>query len=313
MSNRASTEDLKNRMMGRQVAAPRSVGSEISYESENGATVTLSPQIVRQYLVNGQGNVTDQEVMMFLQLCKYQGLNPFLREAYLIKYGDRNPASIVVGKEVYMKRAERHPEYQGLEAGVIVMTADGEIKERPGTFSLKTEQIVGGWAKVYRQGHSVPAYNTVEFDEYAARKADGQLNNQWSTKPGTMIRKCAVVATLREAFPAEFGGMYSQEEINTIDAAALPTEPINIQPEPVVVNQPDSPAVELVSEKQARRMFALSNGNNDIVRSVLEAYNYASSKAVTTADYQAICTEIEAQAQMHQEEFGPSELGAIES
>lgn len=198
----------------------------VVYETESGAQVALSPQIIRQYLVNGQGNVTDQEVTMFLQLCKYQGLNPFLREAYLIKYGDRNPATIVVGKEVFTKRASRHPEYAGMEAGIYVLAKGGEVTERKGTITLPGETVVGGWARVYRKGYQVPFEYTCSYDEYAQRRADGSVNQQWSTKPATMIRKCAVVAALREAFPVEFGAMYSQEEINTVDSSELPAAPI---------------------------------------------------------------------------------------
>ena len=41
---------------------------------------------------------------MFIELCKAQKLNPFIREAYLIKFGI-SPANIVVGKDVFVKRA----------------------------------------------------------------------------------------------------------------------------------------------------------------------------------------------------------------
>lgn len=65
--------------------------------------VKLSPQIVRNYLVNGSAEtVTDQEIVMFMNLCKFQHLNPFLREAYLIKYGSQ-PATIVTGKSALEK------------------------------------------------------------------------------------------------------------------------------------------------------------------------------------------------------------------
>ena len=56
----------------------------VKYEA-GGQEVTLSKDIVRKYLVNGAGNVTDQEVTMFLGLCKHRRLNPFTREVYLIK------------------------------------------------------------------------------------------------------------------------------------------------------------------------------------------------------------------------------------
>lgn len=60
----------------------------VEYEC-NGEIVKLTPSIIKKFLVNGGGNVTDQEVTMFLNLCRFQHLNPFLREAYLVKYGQQ--------------------------------------------------------------------------------------------------------------------------------------------------------------------------------------------------------------------------------
>lgn len=48
--------------------------------------VSLSPSIVKKYLVNGQGNVTDQEIMYFMHLCKANQLNPFIREPTFKQY-----------------------------------------------------------------------------------------------------------------------------------------------------------------------------------------------------------------------------------
>ena len=57
---------------------------QVSVFEVGGKTVRLSPAIVKNYLVNGNGNITMQEVVMFINLCKFSGLNPFVREAYLI-------------------------------------------------------------------------------------------------------------------------------------------------------------------------------------------------------------------------------------
>ena len=38
--------------------------------SANGEKVKLSPAIVRNYLVNGNGQITDQEVVYFINLCE---------------------------------------------------------------------------------------------------------------------------------------------------------------------------------------------------------------------------------------------------
>ena len=191
------------------------------YDS-NGEKVKLSPATVRNYLVNGGGNVTDQEVMMYLTLCRYQHLNPFLKEVYLIKYGN-SPATIVTGKDLFMKRANRNPNYAGKKAGIIVASKEnGAVTEREGTVYIpETEELIGGWAKVYIKGHKEPEYASVSFNEYAGRKSDGTLNSQWATKPATMIRKVALVQALREAFPEDFGGLYSPEEMGNSAAVVL--------------------------------------------------------------------------------------------
>jgi len=201
--------------------------------------IRLSPEIVKRYLVSGGGNVTDQEVFMFLQMCRTQHLNPFLREAYCIKYGDRSPATLVVGKETFMKRARRNPDYQGSEAGIIVRDIEsGEVKEVPGTVFVKGQELVGGWARVYISGLAVPSYISVPFNEYAGRKSDGSLNGMWASKPATMIRKVALLQALREAFPEDMGGLYGAEEINTVDVEKLPEAPV-VVPGTVVEKQPE--------------------------------------------------------------------------
>ena len=53
-----------------------------------GEKVVLTPQTVRDYLVSGdKERVTMQEIVMFINLCRYAGLNPWLKEAYCIKIG----------------------------------------------------------------------------------------------------------------------------------------------------------------------------------------------------------------------------------
>lgn len=48
--------------------------------------VRLTPEVAKKYLVSGnKENVSTEELVMFINLCKYSGLNPWLKEAYLIK------------------------------------------------------------------------------------------------------------------------------------------------------------------------------------------------------------------------------------
>lgn len=209
----------------------------------NGANVSLSPSIVRNYLTNGDGNVSDQEVAMFINLCKYQKLNPFIKDAYLIKYGNQ-AATIVTSKDAILKRAMRNPMYAGHEAGVIVLNKDGDMDYRTGAVILPGESLVGGWAKTYVKGYTVPIETAVSFDEYAGRKKDGTLNSMWKGKPGVMIRKVALVSSLREAFPDDLQGMYASEELNTgIDDTMVTIHPDVAQqpaPPPEVAAEPET-------------------------------------------------------------------------
>ena len=187
-------------------------GQELTVKYNIGETeIKLTPTIVQNYIVGTSSNITMQEFKFFTELCKVRKLNPFLKEAYCIKYGSE-PATIVVGKDVIIKRAVNHPQYDGKETGIIVQDENGEIKERVGCFYAPSEAIVGGWAKVYRKDRSHPEYMSVSFEEVAQKKSNGELNSNWANKGATMIEKVAKVRALREAFVDELSGMYEAEE-----------------------------------------------------------------------------------------------------
>lgn len=197
----------------------------VKFEVE-GQEIKLTKQIVQEYIVGTDAPITNQEFKLFTELCKVRKLNPFLREAYLIKYKAGTPAQLVVGKDAILKRAVLNPNYDGMECGIIVQKEDGSIEERQGTFKLGTEQLVGGWARVFRKDWTHPTYSSVSFNEVAQRKNDGSLNSNWSTKGATMVEKVAKVRALRETFVEDLAGMYEAEEIQQ----DIPQqEPIEVQ------------------------------------------------------------------------------------
>ena len=177
------------------------------FTTETGQVLTADT--VKNYLVSGNGNVTDQEVLMFIELCKAQHLNPFIREAYLIKFGN-SPANIVVGKDVFLKRAHRNPDYEGMRAGIVIATKNGEIKEREGSLKAPGEELIGGWCEVYVKDKKHPIKSIVSLEEYSKSQAT------WKQMPMVMIRKCAIVTALREAFPEDLAGMYDSAEIKNV-------------------------------------------------------------------------------------------------
>lgn len=193
---------------------PAASSDPVEIEAMDGQRMTVTFDDVRNFICK---EATIAECRIFLETCKQYHLNPFTKEAYLIHYDNKNgdtASSIVLGKTCYMKMAEAHPQYDGFEAGVIVMDeAAGELIHREGSIVYQGETLVGGWAKTYRKDRSRPFYEEVNFSEYDTKKS------LWVTKPATMIRKVALVHTLREAFPATFGGLIDESEV-PVDAEA---------------------------------------------------------------------------------------------
>ncbi len=179
----------------------------------------LTPEIVKKYI---NQNANEQEIYFFLELCKSQQLNPFMKEAFLIKYGQNDPASMVVAYQVFIKRAEKNPTYNGFKAGIIVLDGDKKITYREGAFYVEGEQILGGWCEVYRKDRSTPYRIEVAFNEYVGRKSNGDVTKTWRERPGTMIRKVPIAQAHRDAYPDDLGRLYLPEEFAR-DEEALPT------------------------------------------------------------------------------------------
>ncbi len=179
-------------------------------ERQREAEQELTIETIKKYI---NPRVTDQEAYVFLQICKARGLNPFVGEVHLIKYKDGEPASIVVGKDAFTKRAEEHETFDGFKAGIIVRHKDGEIEHREGSAVYPDEELLGGWARVHRKDRSIAFYNEVTLSEYTQYKKNGEVQRFWREKPATMIRKVALVQSLREAFPSDLGGLYDSSEM----------------------------------------------------------------------------------------------------
>ena len=218
----------------------------IQFTDEAGDAIQISQQDVYQYICD---KATPQEVVFFMELCRSQRLNPFKREAFLVKYGN-NPASMITAEVVFERRANAHPSYKGMEYGVVYLDANGAIQKREGTATYKAagEVLIGGWARVHR-GDRNDSYAEVSMDEY------GKGQSVWKTMPGVMISKCAKAVALRLAFPSDFQGMYISEEMgvapNVTEVHAevmpdMPTDAPESQQEPI--SGPVYPSKEQVDE-----------------------------------------------------------------
>ena len=53
-----------------------------------------------------------------------------------------------------------------------------------------------------------------------------------------------------------------------------------------------------ISLAQQKRLFAIGNGNNDVIKNVISRYGYTKTEQIKASDYDKICTEIESEILM---------------
>ena len=171
------------------------------------------------------------EAYAFIEFCRYHQLNPFVNDAYLVKYQDNQAAQIVIGYHVWMQRAQLDPNYLGFKAGVVLVI-DDEVKYRDGTiYRPDRETLIGGWCEINIEGRD--SYRAeVNLHEY------NRNQSLWKSHPATMIQKVAIGQCHRFAYPSLFAGMYEQSEV--VPGQALPVEPMIIDaPAPALDSAPE--------------------------------------------------------------------------
>lgn len=227
-------------------AVAKPVQNAITYKLSNGETVSLNEAVVRK-LANNNPNITQGEISLFLELCKYQKLNPFVGEAYLVKYDSSKPASRVVSLSAFSRIADEQPTFDGMEDGIIVKKGDQYI-DREGCIFFPGETLVGGWATVYRKDRSKPFKARVMLSEYNKGMA------MWKSMPAVMINKVAKVTAFRKAFPAAMNGCYTEEELDITPPPkreVMTDEAIDKEFDAMIAAEPvDIPQTGLYEDKQ---------------------------------------------------------------
>ena len=178
--------------------------------------IKLSVGIVQTLIAGKTKNghrCSEDDALKFMMLCRAKGLNPFENDAYLVGYdGKDGPVfSLITSHQAFLKRAEMHPEYDGMQSGVVIEGPEGEAIDREGDFTYRDEVILGGWARVYFKNRKFPTYRRLSF---AARVKDSPF---WKNDPAGQIVKCAEADALRSSFPTLLGGLTTQEEPRWVD------------------------------------------------------------------------------------------------
>lgn len=274
---------MANEMMSKAQQNALSVSYEVM-----GSKVELDLQFVKNYLVHGQGEkITDQEIVFFMNTCKGQKLNPLVAgEAYLIKYGT-SPAQLVVGKGAYLRRAFEHPDYIGKQDGIVVQRGH-DIIQKEGTCLYPGEALIGGWCRVFylRHGAERSAFKEVSLQEYSS----GQAN--WKTKPQTMINKVAISQCVREAFPKDYEGLYSEEEM--VASGAIPSNFKEMEADTAII---ENEGELIVTNDQRQTLFKIAKQHmgaeaNEVIKALLAEEGLESTEGMSVSVYNKILSHL---------------------
>lgn len=228
----------------------------------------------------GKG-ITKTEKMQFIEIAKAYGLNPFKREIYIAAYGlgDSRQCSILIGYEVYLKRAEESGQLDGYE-----VTTEGEI---PNLKAIIT---------IWRKDRSRPFVHNVEYQEYVQRDKSGNPNKFWREKPKTMLKKVVMSQGFRLCFPVDLGGMpYTAEEVGADEA-------LDVTPKVAEVQQKTEHITGEEIQKKMAYWAVMGIDNEDVKNYYCEKYGVKSGKELTPKQWQEVCTYWDGKADDSQSE-----------
>lgn len=173
------------------------------------------------------------EFDLFIENCKALRLDPIRRQAYAFVFHKDDPAkrqlTIVTSINGYRSIAERTGNYRPGKTETVLGEAADPLTNPLG--------ISHATATVYKYVHSEwhEVTETAYWSEFAPikeiwenRQPTGKFQldpkkDNWRRMPRVMIEKCAEAKALRRAWPDDFAGLYTEDEIDrahTIDMTA---------------------------------------------------------------------------------------------
>lgn len=151
------------------------------------------PEMIRTLQETVCKGATNSQFRMFVEICKATGLNPFLKEIWFVP-----GVGVIAGRDGYLRVANEHPQFDGMETLVERDEAGIPIKAT---------------CKVWRKDRAHPITCEAYYNEYRKSSA------VWTTYKSAMISKVAEVLALKRSF--SINGVVTEEEIGEQKANEL--------------------------------------------------------------------------------------------
>lgn len=243
------------------------MANEIATTSEQNQ---ITSKLLSDYFATLTDKLTEVQRNQFAAVAQAFGLNPFKREIYATTYRNKDGQtvmSIVTGYEVYLKRAEMNPNYNGFETNFQVV--NGEM---------------GCTCKVYRKDRTMPVTSTVWMSEYSTGRS------LWASKPRMMLEKVAIATAFRRAFPCDFGGMpYTTDELpehmtgaDKLNAQGMQeiTQDAPQQPQETAKPKAEKKPIDEATKQFLDGMGGLFATNETIYKNAMAVFGYKSAMNV---------------------------------
>jgi len=195
----------------------------ITKNEENPFDRLTRPQIelIKTQVAKG---ATDDELKLFITVCRNTKLDPFVRQVHFVKRWDskagREVGVIQVGIDGFRSIAEMSGRYAGSEDVVFKDEKEVEL--------AKTKMQVPGSAtatvhKLMDNGERYAFTATARWSEYYPGERIGYM---WHKMPFGQLGKCAEALALRKAFPKQLSGLYAPEEMDQGGATIDPNKQV---------------------------------------------------------------------------------------
>src|SRR3990167_3319694 len=189
---------------------------EIAPQDVFGKLTRNQLELIKRTVARG---ASDDELRLFVQVCKGANLNPFLRQVHLVPRWDsklgQEVRAIQVGIDGFRAVAESSGAYAGNDDPTfdsdheIAYTKFENKKPVEGSLTVPGRATVTVYKLMDGQRYGFTA--TARWEEYYPGE---KIGFQWHIRPYLMLGKCSEALALRKAFPKLLSGMYAAEEMD---------------------------------------------------------------------------------------------------